>query len=146
MLEKLWRSYRAITAAHLYIIGFELNHQVYMITRKQVKQFLTCEQASRNAGQAIRLRLSKADRVQLATKAVCLGSASQLKESGHNRGENFERMVLNYYGLPWKKDTTPFTKSGDICIDGIEIQIKFNGATFASEKTLARQRRLIREG
>lgn len=146
MLEKLWRLYRAIAAAHIYIIGFELDGQVYMITRRQVGQFLTCEKASRGAGQAIRLRLRKADRVRLATKAICLGSASQLKATGYNRGENFERLVFSFYGLPWEKDTTPFTKCGDIQVDGVEIQIKFNGATFASEKTLARQLKLIREG
>lgn len=146
MLEKLWKLYRTISVAHIYILGFELNGQVYMITRKQVGQFLTCEKASRGAGQAIRLRLRKADRLQLAVKAICLGSASQLKEPGHNQGENFERLVFGFYGLPWKKDNTPFTKCGDIQIDGVEIQIKFNGATFVNEKTLARQLRLIREG
>lgn len=145
-LEKLWRLYRSIAATHLYIIGFELNGQVYMIVRKQLGQFLTCEKASRGAGQAIRLRLRKADKVRLATKAICLGPASQLKELGHNQGEKFEQLVFGFYGLPWKKDTTPFTKCGDIQVDGVEIQIKYNGATFVSEKTLARQLRLIREG
>ena len=108
----MWNNYRAISAAHTYILGFELNKELYMITRKQVGQFLSYEQASRGQGMGLRLRMKSADRKRLAKKAVCL---------------------------------EPFTKCGDIRVNGVEIQIKFDGATFTNEKTLARQKKLAKK-
>lgn len=135
----MWNNYRTISAAHTYAIGFVLNGNIYMTERKQVGQYLSYEKASRGQGMALRLRLKKADRVRLAKSAVCLGSVERLTETAYNKGENFERMVFEYHKQEWNKDTKPFTECGDICVDGIEIQIKFDGATFTNEKTLARQ-------
>lgn len=135
----MWKNYRSIAGAHTYIIGFELNKELYMVTRKQVGQFLSYEQASRGQGMSLRLRMKKADRVRLAKKGVCLGSIDRLTETAYNKGENFERLVHEHFGQPWVKDTKPFTECGDIRVDEVEIQIKFDGATFTNEKTLAKQ-------
>lgn len=142
----MWNTYRAIAAAHLYIIGFELNNKLYMVTRKQVGQFLSYEQASRGQGMSLRLRLKKADKIRLANKAICLGSIDRLTETAYNKGENFERLVHEYFGQFWEKDHEPFTKCGDIRVNDVEIQIKFEGATFVNEKTLARQRKVMERG
>ena len=42
------------------------------------------------------------------------------------------------YGQTWTKDNVPFTAGGDIEVDGIAYQIKYEKATFTNEKTLAR--------
>ena len=47
-------------------------------------------------------------------------------------------MVTEFYGQTWEKDNVPFTEDGDITVDGIAYQIKFEKATFTNEKTLAR--------
>lgn len=141
----MWNNYRAISAAHTYIFGFELNKELYMITRKQVGQFLSYEQASRGQGMGLRLRMKSADRKRLAKKAICLGSIDRLTETAYNKGENFERLVHEYFGQAWEKDHEPFTKCGDIRVDGVEIQIKFDGATFTNEKTLTRQKKLAKK-
>lgn len=143
--QTMWNNYRAISVAHTYILGFELNKELYMITRKQVGQFLSYEQASRGQGMGLRLRMKKADRVRLAKKGIYLGSIDRLTETAYNKGENFERLVHERFGQPWKKDHEPFTKCGDIRVDGVEIQIKFDGATFTNEKTLARQKKLAKK-
>ena len=83
-----------------------------------------------------------ADRKRLASKGICLGSIDRLTETAYNKGENFERLVHEYYGQTWEKDTRPFTECGDIRVNGVEIQIKFDGATFTNEKTLARQKKM----
>ena len=135
----MWNTYRNLSASHTYAIGFVLNGNLYMSERKQVGQFVTYEKASRGQGMGLRLRLKKADKVRLSKRAICLGSADRLTETAYNKGENFERMVFEHYGQTWEKDTVPFTESGDIQINGIEIQIKYDGATFTVEKTLKRQ-------
>ncbi len=140
----MWKYYRNLSAAHTYILGFEVGHEVYMITRKHVGQFLSYEKASRGQGMGLRLRMKSADRKRLVKKAIRLGSVEELKNGKYNKGENFERLVFEHYGQKWEKDTEPFTKCGDICVDGVEIQIKFDGATFTVEKTLKRQKKMAK--
>lgn len=60
------------------------------------------------------------------------------KDSKYNRGEIFEKMVTELNGQEWEKDNVPFTDDGDLTVDGIAYQIKFEKATFTSEKQLAR--------
>ena len=47
-------------------------------------------------------------------------------------------MVTEYFGREWKKDNVPFTEGGDLTVNEIAYQIKFEKATFTNEKTLAR--------
>ena len=60
------------------------------------------------------------------------------EESKYNRGEIFEKLVTEFYGQKWEKDNVPFTDDGDLTVNGIAYQIKFQKATFTSEKQLAR--------
>ena len=41
--QTMWKNYRAIAGAHTYILGFEYKKELYMVTRKQVGQFLSYE-------------------------------------------------------------------------------------------------------
>jgi hypothetical protein len=97
---------------------------------------LNVEEASRNQGDNLRLRLKKAQKQSLAKKAICLGSADVLTADKYNKGENFEKVVTEYYGQEWEKDNIPFTKAGDVEVNGIAYQIKFEKATFTNEKSL----------
>lgn len=137
----MWKNYRAIAGAHNYIIGFEYNGSIYAVQRKQVKQFLTYEKASRGQGYALRLRFKVTDKKRLATNAINLGNAEQLQDSIYNKGDNFERLVAEYYGIKWQKNNTCFTECGDLNINGTEYQVKFDAATFTNEKILERLRR-----
>ena len=65
---------------------------------------------------------------------ICLGGASMLESEKYNKGEIFEKIVTEYFGQEWKKDTIPFWEQGDINVDGKEIQIKFDGATLMNTK------------
>ena len=47
-------------------------------------------------------------------------------------------MVTEYFGQVWEKDNIPFIDDGDLTINGIAYQIKFEKGTFINEKTLAR--------
>jgi len=61
----------------------------------------------------------------------------QVAESKYNRGEIAEKLVTEYVGQTWIKDNVPFTDAGDIEINGIAYQIKYEKATFTNEKSLA---------
>lgn len=124
--------YRNASAAGRYIIGFEYKHEIYMTEVKEIMpRFLAVEKASGNRGESLRLRLHKAHKEQLLRNKTCiaLGSDSQLKDKTYNKGEIFEKLVTEHYGQTWKKDTVPFWVCGDIQIDGVEVQIKFDSAS-----------------
>ena len=74
-------------------------------------------------------------------EVVALSNTGYFEEayaaSKYNRGEIFEKMVTEYFGQIWVKDNVPFTEDGDITVDGIAYQIKFQKATFCNEKSIA---------
>ena len=61
------------------------------------------------------------------------------KESKYNRGEIFEKIITEKYGQTWVKDNIPYTVDGDITIDGIAYQIKYQKATFLTEKGMIKK-------
>lgn len=126
------KRYREMSASEKYIIGFEYKHEIYMTEVQEIMpRFLSVEKASGNRGESLRFRLHKAQKEQFLKnkKCIALGSDSQLKDEKYNRGDIFEKLVTEYYGQTWEKDTIPFWVQGDIQIDGVEIQIKFDSAS-----------------
>jgi hypothetical protein len=100
-------------------------------------RFLNVETASRNQGENLRLRLKKSHKVQLMKKSpICLGSSDCLVADKYNKGEIFEKLVTEYYGQTWKKDSVPFYVDGDLNINGEKIQIKLDSATLTNTKQL----------
>ena len=80
----------------------------------------------------------------LTSMATPICSASYFKalvaESKYNNGEIFEKMVTEYFGQVWEKDNIPYTEAGDIEVDGVAYQVKYERATFTNEKILAKMR------
>lgn len=124
--------YRNASAAKSYIIGFVYKHEIFMTEVEEIMpRFLTVEKASGNRGESLRFRLHKAHKEQLLRNKPCvsLGSDEQLKDEVYNKGEIFEKLVTEYYGQEWKKDTVPFWVCGDIQLNGVEVQIKLDSAS-----------------
>ena len=132
--------YREYSAADSYILGFQFDKMIYMVKVNEIMpRMLTVEQASRNQGENLRLRLRLKYKKQLMKKnPVCLGSADLLTVEKYNKGENFEKVVTEHYGQTWIKDCVPFWVQGDIEVNGEQIQIKFDGATLMNTKQIAR--------
>ena len=133
--------YRNHSAAEKYIIGFTYNHELFMTEVDEIMpRFLTVEQASRNQGENLRLRVRKPLKEQLLRTHECisLGSADQLKADKYNKGEIFEKLVTEYFGQTWEKDIIPFWVQGDINVNGVEIQIKLEDATLCNTKQIAK--------
>ena len=136
------RTYRQHSAADNYILGFVYEKMLYMVRVAEIMpRYLNVEEASRNQGENLRLRLKKAHKAQLMKKApICLGSADCLNDSKYNKGEVFEKLVTEYYGQEWKKDTVPFWVQGDINLNSEEVQIKLDSATLMNTKQIAKLR------
>lgn len=133
-------TYRNYSAADSYILGFTYDKNLYMIEVEEIMpRFLSVEEASRNQGENLRLRLKKKYKEQFLKKgAIMLGSADCLNAEKYNKGEIFEKLVTEYFGQTWSKDTVPFWVQGDICVDNREIQIKLDSATLMNTKQIAR--------
>lgn len=133
-------NYRKYSAADAYIIGFVANKMLYFVEMAEVApRFLNVEVASRNQGENLRLRLKKNHKATLMKKnPICLGSAEMLNDEKYNKGEIFEKAVTEYYGQKWEKDTIPFWVQGDINLNGKEVQIKLDSATFVNTKQIAK--------
>ena len=86
------------------------------------------------------IKLTAKDRAELSATAELIGSEDLLmKDSAHNKGENFEReLTERWTSETWVKDSIPFWVAGDIRVDGVEVQVKLDGAELTNERTLGR--------
>ena len=133
-------AYKKYSAADEYIVGYIYEHQIYFIVTPEIDDdYLAVEKASRNQGENLRLRIKSAQKKALmASNPVCLGSEDMLSVGKYNKGENFEKMVTEYFGQVWEKDTVPFWVQGDIRLGNKEVQIKLDSATLMNTKQMDR--------
>ena len=142
MLKKMFQEYNKKAFTHHYILGFYKDGQVFMVkaTSRTVSKVLKLDKASRGGGCSLRFRPNKKQKELLLKKACVLCSKDffneQVKNSKYNKGEIFEKLITEKCGQEWKKDNIPFTKAGDLKVNGISYQIKFEKATFITEKAL----------
>ena len=135
--------YNTVAYTHNYIWGFEFKGNIYMAITDSSYMPHICklDKASRGAGYALRFCPNAQQKVALMPKAEVICSKKFFEEtcadSKYNKGEIFEKMVTEKYGQVWEKDSVPFTKAGDIEIEGVPYQIKFQKATFCNERTIA---------
>lgn len=142
LFEHLFDGYERFAYTHSYIMGFTFRGVVYMahMTGAQVKAVLKLDKASRGAGYSLRFKPNTNQKVFMLQFAVPMCSVEFFNDmvaaEKWNKGEIFEKLVTEKYGQTWEKDTVPFWKDGDLTVDGIAYQIKFESATFTSEKQL----------
>lgn len=135
--------YNAVAYTHNYIWGFTYKHNVYMAVTDSSVMAYVCklDKASRGAGYALRFCPNTAQKLALMPSATLICSEKFFTEtvaaSKYNNGEIFEKLVTEHFGQTWEKDNIPFTDDGDITVDGVAYQIKFQKATFCNEKSIA---------
>ena len=134
MFRKLISDYDSLAYTHHYIFGFAADGVVYAATTLNdvLPYVFKPTKAQKNF-------LKTCDLFPLCSADFF---ADEVKSSKYNAGEIFEKMVTEHFGQVWEKDNVPFTEGGDIEIDGIAYQIKFEKAPFTNEKTLKK----LREG
>ena len=133
--------YRKFSGADAYILGFIYKHDLYCITVDEIMpRLMRVEKSSSKKGghEKLQFRLNNALKEQLIRKgAEKIGTETDLLEIAGNKGVSFERMVYRMNGQePRPKDSVRFDKGGDININGVEYQIKFDGAQIVEFRTL----------
>ena len=145
LFNTLINRYNELSYTHEYIFGFNFKGNLYMVnaTSEILPYVLKLDKASRGQGYSIRFSPNTEQKLLLiAQGATVLCSKmyfdSVVANSKYNKGEIFEQMVTEFYGQEWTKDNVPFTDDGDLTVDGVAYQIKYEKATFTNEKTLAK--------
>lgn len=144
IFEMLLNAYNRFAFTNKYIIGFPYKGVIYygFTTSDILDRYLTLGTASRNRGYLLRFRPRNAEKLAMLTACEMKPLMSEklfntlVSESKFNRGEVFEKAITELFGQEWKKDSVKFTDAGDIEINGIAYQIKFDEASFAPEKLL----------
>jgi len=142
MMNWMTETYHANSAAAEYWFGFILNHIVYVVcgmTFEDLKPFFRLERASTAKGgfAKIRIRARVPELTALLPRAIELGDESILTASVANKGDGFEKVVVERFTAEqWAKNSVPFFADGDATINGVKVQIKLNGAELTNEKIL----------
>jgi len=143
-MTEMMNAYNARSASHTYALGFVNGGKLYAqkLTFEELSEYFKLDRASSKRGgfAKIRIKLSSKARAELTATAELIGSEDLLTaDPAHNKGENFEReLTERWTSETWVKDSVPFWVAGDIRVDGVEIQVKLDGAELTNEKTLAR--------
>lgn len=144
IFEHLLSTYNRFSATHNYIFGFEYDGIIYYTERtsESLALLLKLDEASRGKGFCLRFKPTKDMKIALAPTCKILCSAAYFKAekeaTKYNNGETFERLLTEKAGQTWSKDSIAFTEQGDLKTDGKDFQIKFQGASFITEKQAAR--------
>ena len=143
-MTEMMNRYHALSAASVYALGFVHNGQLFAskLDFEKLSRYFKLDRASSKRGgfAKIRIKLTAKDRAELSATAELIGAEDLLlKDTAHNKGENFERELTERWTTEaWVKDSVPFWVAGDIRVDGTEIQIKLDGAELTNEKLLSR--------
>ena len=141
-MNEMMTAYERLSASHVYALGFVHAGLLYAVKLSfaQLSEYFKIDRASSKRGgfAKIRIKLTSAQRAELAKVADLLGTDDLLtKDAKYNKGDNFERELTERWAHKvWKKSSIPFYVAGDIQIDGINIQVKFDYAELTNEKIL----------
>ena len=146
VLTQMVRFYNRYAFTNHYMVAFNWHNMVIVayISGDQLANITTLDKASRGAGKSLRFKPNKAQKAYMLneceTFALCtVDDMEKLVESTiYNKGEIVEKLITELFGQHWEKDNVAFTKDGDLTVNGIAYQIKYEKATFINEKQMAR--------
>jgi hypothetical protein len=146
------KQYEEFTAAEGYVIGFHYGEDVYYIELDRIPRRYTRiqkESKSNGSGYGLYVKITEPKiMAEILPKAKHIGKFVDLIDTeGHldkkgnrkffNAGVMFEKMFYEANGQVFRgKDNVPFYQSGDITINGKEIQVKYEWARICYDKTL----------
>lgn len=143
-LSEFCSAYEKFSFSHNYIIGFSYKGNIYahICHMEDMTESLHIDSASQKngGGHSLRFTPSTAFKKSILDKCFLLMTTSKFEDevqnSIYNKGEVFEKAITEKYSQVWVKDNVPFYMGGDIEVNGIPYQIKFQKATFCTEKQL----------
>ncbi len=141
-IDRMRRDHERFTAAEGYIIGFPIENDVYAIEFDRIPRRLTRVQkecSKLGGGYGLYVKITKTDAKKLVKKAYKVGTLDDITDNIYNKGVMFEKLIWERNGMEFRgKDSVPFYKSGDITINGKEIQIKYLHARICYDKVLTK--------
>lgn len=140
LFNEMVKTYNDKAYTHEYIFGINYKGNIYMVktTSQLLSLVLKLDKASRGKGYSLRFKPNNKVRELLLSQGAELICSTEIftklaNESKYNKGEVFEKLVTEWYGQKWEKDNIPFTEDGDLTVNGIAYQIKYEQATFLTE-------------
>lgn len=138
-LQDMINLYNKYNKADKMIYGFIYNHKVYY-TNHSNGLCLSRQSSNKGGNIALRYRPTKSDKMQALNNATFLISEQDfiklVNNSKYNKGEIFEKLITELYNQKWYKDSVPFYQGSDLTVNNISYQIKFQGATYCTDKKL----------
>lgn len=139
-MPKMCRLYRRHSKAQGYIIGFIYNEQLYIYNATTLKnKWLKIAYASGSHKPKIQMQLNNTHKIEMINQgATAIMQVNDfLNINALNNGWRLEQVIYQLNGIAYKgQDKIPFYQGGDITLNGIEIQIKFENAQIATYATL----------
>ena len=142
----LCEAYEAHSKNNKYIIGYPYKGVIYATVIDSnmdlLARFLIVDKDGRNTGYKLRLWISTNEQKEalMNTYETFVLCSQKFFEDGCsktlNRGERFEKLVIEHFGGTWQKDHIPFYEDADLTIGINKYQIKYHKGTFCTEKQI----------
>lgn len=137
------KNYRKFAAHDAYIIGIERGAYLFMVVVFELMPRwikVSRESSSKGGGKKLKLYINSHDRdLLIKTNGICLGKTKEVLPLNRfkNKGDAFECLLTELCGLNYEKpNSIGFWADGDLNVNGIKYQIKYNTASIVTEKTL----------
>ena len=142
-LDYLKSGYKIHVLTDLYVKGFELNGIVYAY----IDRGLTCtaveSEASKDGGLTVlKYKPTKKEKIAFVKSGKCFKVCCSAylewhyKNSKYNRGDIFEKLILELFNKVWHKDNIPFFEGYDLETGTRNYSIKYQGGRYCTEKTI----------
>ena len=140
--RELLRVYEETTAAVRTLLVFQLCGRAYAawldsITEDMVR--LDRESSANGGWTKLKFTLTNKQKVALIEAgAEEVGNIADILALQKNKGNAVECWATRrYMGIEWSKDNIPYYVQGDIQVDGMEVQVKFENASLTNTKVMA---------
>lgn len=131
---RLYNIYKEHQKAQIYLLGCVYKGNLYACFMESIPpRMIQCTK------RGLQMRpYTERDKRYIAKHGTCLGKANLLDSDTYNKGRMFEQVVYALYGQAWTLENTPFYEDGDITINEVKVQIKYNRGHIAYNTTLER--------
>lgn len=137
----LLNDYEATTAADFTRYAFPIGNKIYEIIFKALPEWLVRmdrESSGHGGAEKIRINPTVINKQKLLDMgAAYIGTAEELfDKSIKNKGHKYEKYCTEKAGQIWKADRVEYYKDGDLTVNGIKYQIKYDDASLANVNTI----------
>ena len=148
-----FRYYNKLSGCHKYLIFFEYNNNIYCAVTESIAPRWCIEaresyRRSKKTGEIIGggeqkwiMSMKKKHKEELIKKGAEIAmTKEEFEELGNvysNKGRRCELWLHEKYNLgKHENDTVRFDKGGDVCINGVEYQVKFQNASLTNVRAI----------